>query len=59
MKITIEFRSGRVRCYSNATLDTNRRVVIAYSGEDNSDCIAVRIIPFEAIEMLCIEKEEE
>ena len=55
MKITIELRSRRVRCYSNATLDMNRRVLIAYSDEDNT----VRIIPFEAVEMLCIESEEE
>jgi len=55
MKITIEFRCGKVKCYSNATLDTNKRVVIAYSDNHNT----VRIIPFEAVEMLCIESEEE
>jgi len=55
MNITIEFRSGRVRCYSNATLDTNKRIVVVYSDDNNT----VIIIPFEAIEVLGIETEKE
>jgi len=55
MKITIEFKSGKVRSYPNAIPDTNIRAVLAYSDDHKT----VTIIPFEAVELFCMESEEE